>query len=75
MPFNAAYTVEPRNNSPAFEGFPSIKVPNDSFNVISPLFKGYPEIKVKIFSPNGTDEAGSYCISFASCEVHRTCFH
>ena len=31
------------------------------FNVFLPLFKGNPEIKVKIFSPNGTDEAGSYC--------------
>ena len=46
------YTVEPRNNSPAFKGSPSIKVnilrsQMIVFNVISPLFKGYPEIKVK----------------------------
>ena len=31
------------------------------FNGIPPHFKGKPEIKVKIFSPNGTDEAWSYC--------------
>ena len=45
-------TVEPRNNSLAFKGPPSIKVKilrsqMVVFNVISPLFKGYPEIKVK----------------------------
>ena len=45
-------TVEPRNNSLAFKGSPSIKVnilksQMVVFNVISPLFKGYPEIKVK----------------------------
>ena len=33
------------------------------FNVISPLFRGYPEIKGKIFSPNVTDEAGSYYLA------------
>ena len=49
---NDRYTVEPRNNSPAFQGSPSIKVNTLRsqmivFNVISPLFKGYPEIKVK----------------------------
>ena len=47
-----ANTVEPRNNSLAFKGSPSIKVnilrsQVVVFNVISPLFKGYPEIKVK----------------------------
>ena len=45
-------TVEPRNNSLAFKGSPSIMVnilrsQMVVFNVISPLFKGYPEIKVK----------------------------
>ena len=45
-------TVEPRNNSLAFKGSPSIKVnilrsKMVVFKVISPLFKGYPEIKVK----------------------------
>ena len=45
-------TVEPRNNSLAFKGSPSIKVnilrsQIVVFNVISPLFKGYPEKKVK----------------------------
>ena len=45
-------TEEPRNNSLAFKGSPSIKVNILKsqivvFNVISPLFKGYPEIKVK----------------------------
>ena len=68
------YTVEPRNNSLAFKGSPSIKVnilrsQMIVFNVISPLFKGKPEIKRVIFSPNGTDEAGFYlsgeCIRLA----------
>ena len=45
-------TVEPRNNSLAFKGSPSMKVnilrsQMVVFNVISPLFKDYPEIKVK----------------------------
>jgi len=45
-------TVEPRNNSLAFKGSPSIKVnilrsQMVVFTVISSLFKGYPEIKVK----------------------------
>ena len=47
------YTVEPRNNGPAFKGDPSIKVnifwsQLNLVNVILPLFKGEPEIKVKI---------------------------
>ena len=45
-------TVEPRNNSLAFKGSPSIKVNILRFQmivsiVISPLFKDYSEIKVK----------------------------
>ena len=46
------YTVEPRKNSLAFKGSPSIKVnilrsQMIVFNVFLPLFKGNPEIKVK----------------------------
>ena len=44
-------TVEPRNNSPAFKGSPSIKVnilrsQMIVYNIISSLIKGEPEIKV-----------------------------
>ena len=48
-----AYTVEPRDNGPAFKGEPSIKVnifwsQLNLFNVILPFLKGEPELKVRI---------------------------
>ena len=69
-------TVEPRNNSLAFKGPPSIKVnilrsQMIVFNVILPLFKGNLSLKVKIYSPNGTDEAGSYCMLLCIMDMRR----
>ena len=65
--FNEWIAVEPRNNRPTFKGLLSIKV-----KILGPIwsFLMWYHLSLKmnlswrwrIFSPNGTDEAGSYCI-------------